>query len=146
MPSQSSRHQELKVSHIFWVVSNVATLWIAIKLTLFFFCIQLYLLLVWAVTSEQMKIKSKLFLRVLGVTHWCDLRHNQLSKRKFSSILQCAQFLNIFQKIVYSKIAWVVAIIVSSQIKTYSAYSLCTRSTFSIALLGHFWLFILSWF
>ena len=116
------------------------------KIDTLFFCILLYLLLVWAITSEQMKMKSKLFLRVLGVTHWCDLRHNQISKRKSSSILQCAQFLHIFQKIVYSKIAWVVAIIVSSQIKTYSAYSLWTRSTFSIALLGHFWLFILSWF
>ena len=37
------------------------------------------------------------FFCVLGVTHSCDLRHNQLSRRKFSSLLQCAQFVCIFQ-------------------------------------------------
>ena len=72
---------------------------------------------IWAVTSEQNS-----FFCVLGVTHSCDLRHNQLSKWKFSALLQCAQFLRIFQKIVNSKVVWVVAIMVRGQFKTKKPY------------------------
>ena len=38
-------------------------------------------------------------------THFCDMKHNQLlSKRKFWSVLQCTQFLRIFQKMSIQKL------------------------------------------
>ena len=58
-------------------------------------------------------------------------------------MLQSTQFLHVFQKAVYSKIARVVAMMVSRQFKTtipylqhiQLIYSLCTMSSFSIGLL-----------
>ena len=79
----------------------------------------------------------------------CDLRHNPLSKRKRSPIPQCAHFLHIFQQIIYSKIAWEVAMMVSGQFKTTKRYLWhiqCIPLTFSMALLWHFLLFTSSYF
>ena len=76
--------------------------------------------LAWAVASEQMKTK---FFWVLSVTHSCDLRPNQLSKRKFSSMLQCEQFFAHFSKnLSIQKLFWVVAIMVTGQLKTTKPY------------------------
>ena len=63
--------------------------------------------LVWAVTSEETKLKPKFFSWVLGVTHWCGSRHNLRSRRRLSLILQCTQLLHIFQKFAYwNSLAW----------------------------------------
>ena len=76
--------------------------------------------LAWAVASEQMKTE---FFWVLIVSHSCDLRPNQLSKRKFSSMLQCEQFFAHFSKnLSIQKLFWVVAIMVTGQLKTTKPY------------------------
>ena len=78
--------------------------------------------LVWAVTSEQMKIKAKLFLLDI----WCHsfLWSDTIICHK-GSCHQCCKahiFCTFFKKIVFWKIVWVVAITVPGQFKTTQPY------------------------
>ena len=95
------------------------------------------------VTSEQMIINS--FFWVLDVI-W-DTIH--CHKENVPQYRNARIFLHIFQQIVYSKIAWEVAMMVSGQFKTTKRYLWhiqCIPLTFSMALLWHFLLFTSSYF
>ena len=119
------------------LTSNDVALWITIKLTLWS--------PFWAVISEQIKIESKFFL--LGTWYlslvWFETQ-STVNKRVFVDFT--IHLLHIFQKLVNSKIVWVVAMIFRKPVKdheaicvTYSAYSLCTLWILTKSMHWNFW-------
>ena len=102
-------------------------------------------------SEDKMKILSSRYL----VVHVDVIRDTiNCQKKSFHQFFNAHIFLHIVIKIVCLKIASVVTLMVSSKLKTTkphlwyirpSHYALC-MFTFSMTLLWHFWLLILSYF